>query len=676
MSLHEQVAASMRALEPMLPTLTGYARAMTGNPEIVAVVGPKTQTDGKRIMVRPPLALAALPEHERRECGSRRSTGELSCPACATREDILVKMRHEIGHVIHGSLARVGLNASALTKVAEETELTSVAIKPPRNASPRPLMWWAQHSADPNVATLVLALEDIRVDRANASTSDGGAAAYRIFLERILATGGDAEGTPAIEHPLEGQVLLGMLSAPHGVDLDGLIGDEALEVLEDDTVRQVLGKALPNSAAVIGQAFRLYRRLIDLGVFPDPEPEPESEPESQSEQEQEQEQEPEQEPEQEQEQDDEKGDEDSDDQAQGPQENDSAAGDAGDEESGDADSEDSEAAPGPDDSADAPMRPEDLRELIEEATGHNISLDGDAEVNETALATAISQAESHLEHLGGPEVHMGKVNVYGRRRPDGIGPLFGRSQRPETMSAQDPTEGLVGSLVGRARTVFAANAMVSRQRNATRGRVSPTVLGKRAWNPEDQRLFERRQRNDAPSYSVLIGMDNSGSTSGGVIAQTLREAALAAATMCQRVGVEVSVYAHTTGGRSMDIYELKAPDAPWSPRLGDDLRKLDIGSTNYDGSTMRFYRRTLEGSRATHKVLLYFTDGYIPGAGGAPEERVMREEVAECRKRGVTLLGVGAHTSSPEDYGIPTVRLDKVEDIRKVLEFLAKEFGV
>ena len=54
----------------------------------------------------------------------------------------------------------------------------------------------------------------------------------------------------------------------------------------------------------------------------------------------------------------------------------------------------------------------------------------------------------------------------------------------------------------------------------------------------------------------------------------------------------------------------------------------------------------------------------------------MREEVAECRKRGVTLLGVGAHTSSPEDYGIPTVRLDKVEDVRKVLEFLAKEFGI
>ena len=672
----------MEALGPMLPTLTGYARAMTGDPEIVAVVGPKTQTDGKRIMVRPPLALAALPEHERRECGSRRSTGELSCPACATREDILVKMRHEIGHVMHGSLDRVGLNASALMKVAQEAGLASAAIKPPRNASPRPLMGWAQYSADPNVATLILVLEDIRVDRANASTSDGGAAAYRIFLERILATGGDAEGTPAIEHPLEGQVLLGMLSAPHGVDLEGLIGKEALKVLEDDTVKQILDKPLPGPVAVIGQAFRLYRRLIDLGVFPDPESESESESESEPESESESESQsesqsgPESGQEQEQEQDDEKGDEDSDNQAQGPQEDDSDAGDAGDEEPGDADPEDPEAAPGPDDSAIAPMRPEDLRELMEEATGHNISLDGDTEVNESALAATISQAESHLEHLGSPEVHIGKVNVYGRRRPDGIGPLFGRSHEPETMSAQDPTEGLIGSLVGRARIVFAANAMVSRQRNATRGRVSPTVLGKRAWNPEDQRLFERRQRNDAPSYSVLIGMDNSGSTSGGVIARTLREATLAAATMCQRVGVEVSVYAHTTGGHSMDVYELKAPDAPWTQRLGDDLRKLKIGSTNYDGSTMRFYRRTLEGRRATRKVLLYFTDGYIPGAGGAPEERVMREEVAECRKRGVTLLGVGAHTSSPEDYGIPTVRLDKVEDVRKVLEFLAKEFGI
>lgn len=700
--LHETVAESMKAFEPMLSTLTGYARAMTGNADVLVEVGHKTQTDGKRIMVRPPLALASLPEHERRACGDRLNTGELACAACAAREDILVKMRHELGHILHGSFERLRPTKAVLTQMAEEYNLSSAAI--PAGSSRAPLMTWAKGSRDPNIPTLVMALEDVRIDRANASTSDGGAAAYRSFLERSLVTGGD-HGVPALEHPLNGQVLLGLLTVPHGVDVEGLISDEALEVLRDGQVSGILSKQFPGPGPVLQQAFALYRRLIDLGVFPDPEPAPEpeesekAEPQEQDESEPEQDGQDQQDGQGEQDEQDEQGGQgeqdgqgeqgqsdgqdeqeqgESGEQEKGSPEGDGDPGDSGDPAAGAEDSEGPEAAEesGSGGASAEPMDPRELRKLVEAATGHDIALDGKLDIADGQMQDLVGQVKSQVEHLGDVGSHFERVNLYGRRRPDGRGPLFGISRASETTSAQDPTEALIGSLVGRARIVFFANAMTHRQRDAVRGRVSPTTLGKRAWNPDEQRLFERRQRNDAPSYSVLIGMDNSGSTVNGTIAKTLRETSLAAATMCQRVGVEVSMYAHTTGHRSMDLYELKAPEEPWNPSLGDDLRKLNIGSTNYDGSTLRAYRRILERRRATRKVLLYFTDGYIPGAGGAPEELIMHEEVVACQRRGITLLGVGAHTSSPEDFGIPTVRLDKVEDVRRVLEFLAKEFGV
>lgn len=310
-------------------------------------------------------------------------------------------------------------------------------------------------------------------------------------------------------------------------------------------------------------------------------------------------------------------------------------------------------------------------------TGHDFDLDNGVDVSDDLFDSTMQNLETHLDKLGEYRPLIGRVNIFGRYRPEGQGPLHGSSGRQETLSAADPTEAQLGALVGRARHVFRNNAALKRQRDMTRGRVSPTLLGKRAWNPDDQRLFERRSRENVPSYSVLVGMDNSGSTSADVRAKLLRETALATAMMCQRVGVEVSVYAHTTGSyRDLDLYEIKAPSAPWTPRIGDDLRHLKIGATNLDGSTMTAYRRILSSSTATRKVLLYFTDGEIPGAGGQAEADIMRDEVSLCRRQGVTLLGVGVLTSSPEKFGIPTVRLDRPEDVGKVLSFLAKEFGI
>lgn len=653
----QDVANAMAAFAPMLGTLTSYARAMLGNEEVQVTSGSRTMTDGEKIIIRPPLALARTPRHERERCGSRGQYGTLSCPACAVHEDILVKVRHEIAHIAHGSFERVIYRQSSLDTLAQDTRLPHALITAPRRG--QPIMGWASSSPDPMIGTLVMVLEDVRIDLLNGEASDGGREIYRAHLEMTLAQGVEGRRGPAIESPLDVQVFLGILSIPHGVDVEGLVSPEAVEILGDQEVRQIMETRYSRSKPVLHQAFTLYRRLIDLGVLPEPEPEqgPEGDPE--------------------QEETDDSGQAQDDDDSAG--DDDPGESDPGESDPGESGGPEEGLEPGSetDQATTSRTDPVDLRELIEAATGHDTDLDGDFKIADQDMDRLVEKLERDLEHLGEPRPHTGTVRVYGTDTPDGPGPLYGRSRRPETLRAQDPPEATLGPLVGRARIVFSDNAAIKRQRDARRGRVSPTTLGKRAWNPDDHRLFERRQRPNAPSYSVLVGMDNSGSTAGSQIATILRETALAAGIMCQRVGVEVAIYAHTTTGTdSIDLYQVKRADAPWRPGIGRTLRNLDIGATNFDGSTMTVYRRLLAARPATRKVLLYFTDGEIPGTGGASEEQIMRDEVHACRRAGITLLGVGAQTMSPEEFGIPTVSLDSQQDVGKVLEFLSKEFGV
>ena len=282
----------------------------------------------------------------------------------------------------------------------------------------------------------------------------------------------------------------------------------------------------------------------------------------------------------------------------------------------------------------------------------------------------------HVEVLGEVSTTVRRINIYA----PGDGPLM-KSSAGRSHSRSD--DRVLGGLVGRARRVFFDNRAVKRTKGQPRGRVEPTLLGKRAWNPEDNRVFGSRVRPTAPSYSVLIGMDDSYSTVGRGIAELIRNCADAMGQLCSRTGVEFSIYAHTTNEGSwgtktydMEIYQLKTWSEQWTPQVRDRLGRLEPGNTNQDGSILRLYRRQLQTRPTTEKILLYFTDGEIPGTGGSAEAAIMRSEVDACRRAGITLLGVGIKTRSPEKFGIPTVSLDKATDIGHVLEFLAKEFGI
>ena len=671
----ERVQRATAVLRSMLPTLEAYAAAMVGH-RIPVEVGAETGTDGKRVIVAPPLALADLGPHVVSRCGARDDLGLLTCPTCAGMESVLVELRHELAHHVWETFVQHSFGDGRGYRTLHEV---------------------IDHMPEP-VAALARVLESVRVDRAACDADPQGAGAhYAMYVAKVAR--GDDPATP----PLEGANLAtrftwALLTAGVGADTGEFVGDDAMSLLADPVVDHLVGddyeiEQVPTIAA------NLYERLVELGVFEPPEqPEQPEQP----------------------------GDSDTDDQT-GDDESDAPGAEpgAGEEGSGDGESEDAQDSatgqpgdegdpdgPGTDpqasgsdaegdpagadtgtgaedtggDSAGAdaaspaqgsPGRAEDVAQALGDLYGSTQAGLRDTDgPSPHQVADAVTSMLEHVEVLGEVSTTVRRINIYA----PGDGPLM-KSSAGRSHSRSD--DRVLGGLVGRARRVFSDNRAVKRTKGQPRGRVEPTLLGKRAWNPEDNRVFGSRVRPTAPSYSVLIGMDDSYSTVGRGIAELIRNCADAMGQLCSRTGVEFSIYAHTTNEGSwgtktydMEIYQLKTWSEQWTPQVRDRLGRLEPGNTNQDGSILRLYRRQLQTRPTTEKILLYFTDGEIPGTGGSAEAAIMRAEVDACRRAGITLLGVGIKTRSPEKFGIPTVSLDKATDIGHVLEFLAKEFGI
>lgn len=240
-------------------------------------------------------------------------------------------------------------------------------------------------------------------------------------------------------------------------------------------------------------------------------------------------------------------------------------------------------------------------------------------------------------------------------------------------------ESVLGPALLETRKIFAENEKANYQRHLKAGRINNRVLGKRAW-ANDPRLFQKKRMPGKRNYAVLIGVDISGSTLGINIALAKR-AAMAQAELCNRLGVDFAVYAHTAQGSwtswdhelNMDIYEIKSFDAPWSPKEREALAKIGSDSENLDGHTMEFYRKMIERRRATDKIILYYTDGKMPAANHDEELEVLQREIMYCKTHNISLLGVGIRTDSPRRHGLDTVQVDEDADLVKVIRHLEKQ---
>lgn len=242
----------------------------------------------------------------------------------------------------------------------------------------------------------------------------------------------------------------------------------------------------------------------------------------------------------------------------------------------------------------------------------------------------------------------------------------------------DIPESILGPALLEMRRVFSDNERASMERHLRSGRINQKVLGKRAW-AKDDRLFQKKRLPGKKSYAVILGIDISASTFGLNIALAKR-AAMAQAELLSRAGIDFAVYAHSAEvvrnaypnyyGLSLDIYELKSFDDPWGPRENEALEKLGSASENIDGHTIEYYRKAIERHPATDKIILYYSDGKMPAANHDEELEILTREIATCKKKNITLMGVGIRTDSPSRHGLETVQVDDDSDLVKVIRHL------
>jgi hypothetical protein len=164
------------------------------------------------------------------------------------------------------------------------------------------------------------------------------------------------------------------------------------------------------------------------------------------------------------------------------------------------------------------------------------------------------------------------------------------------------------------------------------------------------------------------------------------------AELLDRLGVDFEVWAHTASdvkdgaevevdaphGRglhtelNLEMYPIKLVTDRWNDAAKEKLQRLTPHDVNLDGHTVEFYRKRLDMSAATDRILMYYTDGDMPYFNYSEELHILKRELQMLRKNGHHVVGVGFQTDSPKAHGLPTVRVDTQEDIGRVVEALKK----
>lgn len=288
---------------------------------------------------------------------------------------------------------------------------------------------------------------------------------------------------------------------------------------------------------------------------------------------------------------------------------------------------------------------------------------GDDEVTQEDLEIAIIQA-MHFDDISRT---VGKVVIY---RGDDGDAMKGQRYRWSPVE-----ESVIAGTINRARRVFTDNELDKHVNNLKSGKLSARSLGARGWG-DDRRVFRKKLRAEKDDYFVVIGMDVSGSTSGGEIVR-IKRAGCAMADLLHRLGVPFAIYAHTTSywHESIDqhMYELKSPDDLWDKKSRERLGNLDSSMGSLDGHNFEFYRKVTMRSDATKKICVYYTDGYIPETNHEDESFIMDREARLYKRMGIESLIVAVGTELRDTYGFDQVRLDDDADISKVLAALEKK---
>ena len=275
---NERARRAVKNFRAMQFTLTGYARAITGRKDISVELATGTpRTDGKKIYIKPPMALGDNVPHQRMYCDKRDpETLEQLCPSCAAREDVLIKVIHEIAHNAFGTFEKTNPKAVA---DAMDRAIREVGTKYAKSISE---VWdkipdykkqdYLNLSGliSPFLPILVNALEDARVDEAMFTVRKGTRAMFDALMLKIFREGieeDDGSFSQWSDRPLNSQALIGVFVLCCGYKYDGWFSPEVEEALGDDQLRLLCSQidTIRSAEGTYNLAFPILARLRELG---------------------------------------------------------------------------------------------------------------------------------------------------------------------------------------------------------------------------------------------------------------------------------------------------------------------------------------------------------------------------------------------------------------------------
>lgn len=291
----ERMRRAVKAFRRMQPMLTAYAKAITGNPKVRVVLSKHSaMTDGVNIYYRPPLALGDQMEHDRRVCDQRDPDTRIQlCRACSIREEVMVNIYHEVGHIAFDSFAK--------TSEAERKHALTVAIDEMGQGYADKILKSGlfNQAADtylglaaminPYLQGLLNAIEDARVDSTMMDARPGIRVMMQASSNLIFSGGLDADEWTDVEAsrfswenaPLNAQAGLAcMVRAVGYTGWEGYLNPAVVEHTGQPGVLKLLEK-LKEVSSVSGTfavVVPLMEELRKYGYFQKPEELPEFDP--------------------------------------------------------------------------------------------------------------------------------------------------------------------------------------------------------------------------------------------------------------------------------------------------------------------------------------------------------------------------------------------------------------
>lgn len=273
--------AAWRAVQQfntMLPTLSAFARIMTGNPKVTVKAGKYgSQTDGTNIWISPPIELGDDVKHDSTLCDYRDENKRRRCEACDVRENTLWSLYHEVAHITANSVAKpLPHQVKKIHELIDQyhpAEACSHAASKKVEASAAEGMLSLAGALTDFLPEIVRALEDARVDMGMVLARPGlrtlmEARAHSIFNTGIRKPDGTVKHWH--ESPFNAQVLIAVLLVAESIPVQQhYFTAEVHKVIADPALRAIALEAqlAQDVNGTLDITLKLWDRLQEMGLF-------------------------------------------------------------------------------------------------------------------------------------------------------------------------------------------------------------------------------------------------------------------------------------------------------------------------------------------------------------------------------------------------------------------------